>query len=296
MTTESTNTTLFAKLAAVMGEVRTLEKTGRNQYDKYDYVTADAIAHRIGKVLASYKLALLPSMVSVETNEYTTQKGGTNFRTVCNFQMTFACGDTGATWTSLWSGEAIDRSDKSISKAAVNAVKYFLLKTFLLSGGDEDDAAGESPAIEIAQTPATRTHPEGSRPWYTAARNSTENGVRKLCDTCLELHHTGGPASTGPNGQYGYLVGLLDSVVKQATGAKDGHKRVLPVLCQAEISKDNPPSAALAGRLLERLATHIKDANGEPQDNPEYSQPVADAMIVIYRAAESMGTPSLLST
>jgi len=135
----------------------------------------------------------------------------------------------------------------------------------------------------------------GSIPWYTAARDATTNGVRKLCDTCLELHHTGGPASTGPSSQYGYLIGLLDSVVKQATGAKDGHKRVLPILCQAEISKDNPPSAALAGRLLERLATHIKDDAGNKVENPEYSQAVADAMITIYRAAEAIGTPSLLN-
>lgn len=141
---------LFAKIAAVMGEVRTLEKTGRNQYDKYDYVTSDAIATKIGALLAKHKMALLPSMVSVETSEYTTQKGGSNFRTVAHFQMTLACGETGATFTSLWSGEAIDRSDKSISKAAVSAVKYFLLKTFLLAGGDEEDADASSPTVERA--------------------------------------------------------------------------------------------------------------------------------------------------
>ena len=146
MDTEN-NAKLFAKIAAIMGECRTLEKTGRNQYDKYDYVTADAIATRIGSLLAKHKVALLPSMTSVETAEYTTQKGGSNFRTVCHFQMTLACGDTGATWSSLWSGEAIDRSDKSISKAAVSAVKYFLLKTFLLAGGDEEDADASSPDV-----------------------------------------------------------------------------------------------------------------------------------------------------
>lgn len=133
-----------------------------------------------------------------------------------------------------------------------------------------------------------------SVPWYTAARDATTNGVRKLCDTCLELHRTGGPASTGPNSQYGYLVGLLDSVIKQATGAADGHKRVLPVLCQAEIGKDNPPSAALAEKLLDRLATHVKDGALNKIENPDYSQAVADAMVVIYRAAEAVATPSLL--
>jgi hypothetical protein len=153
MDTQVNQAKLFAKIAAVMSEVRTLEKTGENKFDKYSYVTADAIAIKVGGIMAKHKLALLPSLISVETGEYTTQKGGTNFRTVAHFQMTLACGETGATWTSQWSGEAIDRSDKSISKAAVSAVKYFLLKTFLLAGGDEEDADAESPTIERASRP-----------------------------------------------------------------------------------------------------------------------------------------------
>src|SRR4030095_15651037 len=145
---EPNNAKLFAKIAAVMSQVRTLEKTGKNTYDKYDYMTADAIAQRIGSALAAAGVAFFPSIVGVETNEYTTQKGTTNFRTVVNMQITFACGETGAIFTILWAGEAIDRSDKSISKAAVSAVKYALIKTFLLTGGDEEDADADSPIVE----------------------------------------------------------------------------------------------------------------------------------------------------
>ena len=163
MTTETSNAKLFGKIAAIMGEIRTLEKTGRNQYDKYDYVTADAIAVKIGAALAKHNIVLLPSMVSVETSEYTTQKGGQNFRTVVNMQMTLACGDTGATWSSLWSGEAIDRSDKSISKAAVSATKYFLLKTFLLAGGDEEDADASSPTVSADVVFEQPTKPRASK-------------------------------------------------------------------------------------------------------------------------------------
>lgn len=148
MNTETGSAKLFGKIAKVMGECRILEKSGRNTFDKYDYVTADTIATRIGSLLAANGIAFLPSMVSLETNEYTTQKGGTNFRTVAHFQMTLACNETGATFTTMWMGEAIDRSDKSISKAATSAVKYFLLKTFLLAGGDEEDADSQSPTVQ----------------------------------------------------------------------------------------------------------------------------------------------------
>lgn len=158
--TEPTNAKLFAKMARVMGSVRTLEKTGENKFDKYNYVTSDAIATRIGKALAAEGVAFLPSLVNVETSEYTAKSGGSNFRTVVQMQITFACTDSGATYTILWSGEAIDRSDKSISKAAVSAVKYALLKTFLLAGGDEEDADAESPVVDAPQraqaTPASK--------------------------------------------------------------------------------------------------------------------------------------------
>jgi len=151
--------TLFMKIARVMGQVRTLEKSGANSYDKYSYMTADDISRRIGSALAGEGVAFFPSITGVETSEYTTAKGAANFRTIVNMQLTFACTETGATYTILWSGEAIDRSDKSISKAAVSAVKYALIKTFLLSGGDDDDADAESPQVEARKQPAPQRVP-----------------------------------------------------------------------------------------------------------------------------------------
>jgi hypothetical protein len=148
METQVNQAKLFGKIAAVMGQVRQLEKSGRNQFDKYDFVTADTVAHRIGTALAGAGVAFFPSIAHVETSEYTTAKGAANFRSVVTMQLTFACTETGATYTILWAGEAIDRSDKSISKAAVSAVKYALIKTFLLTGGDDDDADAVSPEVE----------------------------------------------------------------------------------------------------------------------------------------------------
>lgn len=169
MNTE-TNATLFAKLAAVMGRVRTIAKNGRNEYDLYDYMTADDIATRIGSLLAEQKVAFLPSLVSVETTEFTTAKGAVNLRTVITMQMVFADGDSGATWTSVWQGEAADRGDKSVSKAATSAVKYFLIKTFLLAGG-EDDADAESHEVAGKRTQGAQ-RPQGAT--QAAANAETE--------------------------------------------------------------------------------------------------------------------------
>src|SRR5262245_56799379 len=175
--TETNNATLFAKIAKVMGTVRTLEKGGLNQFDKYDYVTADTIATRIGQIMADVGLAFLPSLISIETSEYTTKNGGSNFRTVAHFQMTLACTETGATFTSMWSVEAIDRSDKSISKAAVSAVKYYLLKTFLLAGGDEEDADSKSPIIDDGQRAQDSFRPAARSPQLAATNGYHDDAL-----------------------------------------------------------------------------------------------------------------------
>lgn len=171
-----------------------------------------------------------------------------------------------------------------------------------------DAATGE---ILPAPTPAPRSAPEngisadvdlgmgessdnpfdGDTPWYAAARAKLTNGVAKFCDAALGYHRDGGPASAK---QYGYLSGLLDSIVEQATGAEDAHRRVLTVLCQTEITDTNPPSATLASKLLDKLATH-KMVNGSKVENGAYDQAIADAVVAIYRAAEAVGTPTLLA-
>jgi hypothetical protein len=171
-----TQATLFMKIARVMGSVRSLEKSGTNTYDKYSYMTADDISRRIGSALATEGVAFFPSITGVDTSEYTTAKGAANFRTVVNMQLTFACTETGATYTILWAGEAIDRSDKSISKAAVSAVKYALIKTFLLSGGEDDDADAESPQVEarkVKPAPASNSYQDDEM-WDTPASHSKQ--------------------------------------------------------------------------------------------------------------------------
>jgi len=65
-----------------------------------------------------------------------------NKKTITDFEFTFADGESGATRTCSWRAEAQDTQDKGISKSATSAVKYFLLKTFLISTGDEPDPDG----------------------------------------------------------------------------------------------------------------------------------------------------------
>lgn len=137
---------------------------------------------------------------------------------------------------------------------------------------------------------ANDSNPFEDMPWYAAAYDATQNGVRAFCDDMHQRHaEDGGPCSAK---QYGYLCGLIDQIVEQETGAADGHKRVLPVLVQRPVSADNPPSAKMVGNLLSQLATQAMH-EGKKVENPDYSKLTVAACIAVYRAAEAVATPTL---
>jgi len=128
---------LFAKLARVMGRIKKLPKTGWNDFHKYKFVTDGDVSDAVRAALASEGVAFFASLQLLEQEAKKTR---------AQFIFTFADGETGATWSCNWTGEAMDTQDKGIAKAATSALKYFLMKTFVLSAGDpEDDSDNDKP-------------------------------------------------------------------------------------------------------------------------------------------------------
>ena len=167
MTTETIDTTtgeitatdpkaqaaLFAKLARVMTKLGRLPKEGRNTHFNYDFVTDGTIADAVRPALAEEGVAFFASMVNVERIDKV-------IRT--HFIFTFADGETGATYSCPWIGEAIDTQDKGPAKAATSALKYFLLKTFILSTGDPTDDTDTGPADAKAKATRKKTPAKSS--------------------------------------------------------------------------------------------------------------------------------------
>lgn len=189
---------------------------------------------------------------------------------------------------------------QAAGSAITYARRYQLTAAFGIAPDDDDGQAASvqparpaKPAPQRNGTPPAAPEPPADNPfedapWYTLARDTTTNGVRNLLDAMLAEHRTSEGECTVK--QYGYLVSLINGIA-----GDDAHKRVLPVVCQMEVSRDNRPGVNVTEKLLKRLATHIKDAvTGDRLPNPDYSQAVADAMLAIYRAAEAVGTPKLI--
>lgn len=132
---------LYGKLARVMGKCKRVKKDGENKYHGYKYATAADVADEVRGYLADENVAFFAEMGSKTVDDGVW---------VVTFYFTFACGDTGASVTRAWASEGAaanskGRDDKGLNKAATTAEKYFLLKTFILSAGDEPDSDAETP-------------------------------------------------------------------------------------------------------------------------------------------------------
>ena len=126
---------LYKRMAQAMAQLKRLPKRGQNKHFNYMYVTDSDVLDAVRGALGGVGIAFFNDLVDME------QDGN---RTLITLDATFADGETGASVTVTWAGEALDSQDKGINKALTGAVKYGLLKTLLASTG-EDDPDGEQP-------------------------------------------------------------------------------------------------------------------------------------------------------
>lgn len=138
---------LFLKLNRVLAAVNNLTKDQKNQHFGYRFVSSDKVLTELRSTLALHGLAFSTQVVSRELIVGTTSKGKSWTRWVIEYEFAFHDPESGESLSRRWYGEADADDDKGINKANTAAEKYFLLKMFLISTGDDPDADadGERP-------------------------------------------------------------------------------------------------------------------------------------------------------
>lgn len=153
--TPNTKATLYKKIAAVTAAVSRIPKNGHNKFFNYDYATESDITDSLRELLNTIGLAFLPpSVISWERDE-TIDNPKLGPRTRVQVQFGLGCTDTGETFTSMLWGEGQDSADKAFYKAYTGAVKYFLMKTFLIATGDDPEQDERQPAQQQRERPTT---------------------------------------------------------------------------------------------------------------------------------------------
>lgn len=125
-TTTVAKTSLVSKLAEACDKVGGVEKKGRNENQRYNYVKAADVAKAIRHELFQRKVILLADEESIDQVLVKTQAGGVMRHLTLKVKYTLHDGESGETLSMVAFGVAMDSGDKAIYKAKTGALKYFL--------------------------------------------------------------------------------------------------------------------------------------------------------------------------
>ncbi len=168
------NNNLAFKLAAILGEIGAIEKKGKNEKQNYKYIReADVVAYLRHKLSESQIFVFH----SVESEEFIESVGLSKVKT----RHIFVCAESGETMEVFSFGYGKDQTnsgyigDKGIYKAITGAVKYFWMKNFMLSdGNDPEHFSNESETGGSTDEPEAEQRASNRKPLEEIKKPETE--------------------------------------------------------------------------------------------------------------------------
>ena len=151
-TTDKPATNVFAKIAAVQGELAKvgIAKNRRNQQGSgYNFRGIDDVYSALSPLLAAHGLVIIPRVTCRECVERASKNGGALFYVTVHAEFDFVSADDGSIHTAATFGEAMDSGDKATNKAMSAAYKYAAFMTFAIPTEGDNDADAHTP--EVAQ-------------------------------------------------------------------------------------------------------------------------------------------------
>lgn len=174
-------TGLAYKLNQVMAAVRHIEKDGRNEHHKFNFVSHDAVVNSISAHLAETGVSFGSELVDY-TSEMTGSKDKGNnavVRYVVRSKYRFTCVDTGESQEYLWLGEGVDSQDKGLYKAITQSKKTFLLNVFLVATGDKYADGDHGVGYDYSRRSKNRPSATPSRPQGQTDPNPRRTGLKR---------------------------------------------------------------------------------------------------------------------
>jgi hypothetical protein len=160
---------LVRKIAVIMAEISRVPKRGRHSGLRYDYVQEADLMDLLRDRMADQGVVIFPSVREHNMVESRDDRGRVQFLTTVTMEITLIDSESGDQLTTNWIGQGMDPGDKGYYKAYTGAIKYFLLKTFLISTGDE--ATTPMPAPHERR----ERHPEATQQVYQPAPTHVED-------------------------------------------------------------------------------------------------------------------------
>lgn len=145
-------TQLAAKLVKIMETLGSVPKKGYNKHQNYYYMREVDVMEALKEELIKNKIIMLTSskLVDIQKKE---GKDKTDFITTVETQHTFVDSETGEVLSINSVGSGYDSSDKGAAKAITSAIKYAIMKTFMISDEgldiENDGVSAQPPAVKV---------------------------------------------------------------------------------------------------------------------------------------------------
>lgn len=128
---------IYNKLFNVLNELNGVGQNGYNSFHKYKYTKQEDIISAIKPLLIKNRLLITNQVIEEETVEAMVGAGkGLLCKVTLEFTITDL--DSMAQIKQQYKGHGMDVGDKGIYKAMTGAEKYFYMKNFLISSGNDD--------------------------------------------------------------------------------------------------------------------------------------------------------------
>jgi ERF superfamily len=263
---------LIPKLAKIMSSLERVPKRGRNDFHKYDYVMEADLADAVRQEMATQGILMFPDVESCEW-QVGNEKGGK----IATISVRFTITDGTDSITFRVAGCGVDNpGDKAVYKALTGAVKYALMKMFLIPTGDdpEDEKEDHSAATSRTHTPDTRaqTSTRGDVP-PVPSQKSQPSGAAPDRDGIISFGKNKGKSITEVTDDD---LAWWTKVCEESVAKNDPKWQVMNekklAACQAEWKKRNPwravwakcqDLAAKAGIGEAGLIDIVKEATGK---------------------------------
>lgn len=222
---------LAAKMVAIMRDVTEIKKNAKNNFHNYEYVNDVAVYHAVRKAMVEHGVAIYTKMNSVKQ-----EQGEKQLRSVVEFTFVLVDPETDQREECNWYAEGEDKNDKGINKAATAALKYFLLKTFVIPSGDDPDA--DEPDDGPRQQPAPRIPERDNTRRIDAPapgkRAQTETAAVELFDAaaCEKM-----AAYMVEQGMANAVKHATNTIMEAITEYNDGNKLTWEQVYKAEYEK-----------------------------------------------------------
>lgn len=212
-------TTLAKKLAEVMAAIDHVEKSGRNESQKYNYVKAADVAHAVRGKLAEKKIVMMPVMVQADNHAYQVDKDGIVRhwnQTDVTVTYRFIDGESGETLDIQSCGTGLDTGDKASYKSLTGALKYALRMAFLIP--DESDPEADESVDEPQGKPQSAPQERPKSP--PSANTGHSNDISGVVEAALVKPVKGGKRRVGILVKGTWYGSFDEEYVKKLDGSK----------------------------------------------------------------------------